>query len=263
MPTAHDNSSELDAFKTPIYKLCEVLVRLRRSPQGYGLRTAMNVPLEELHGILQYDHDGTREQKIEKLRERFLFLSNEMIPSGNELRPMVFIHDEYIHDTNLFREQFVNNGVLRLTYTSRDLEEYQQELTRRTQEQHSATSDITLTPQSSGGIILSKGTKEMRVRRGRDGRNLSASIICLMWGHSVELPTGPVSMDDYERGDFIGYDRLMDELRSISGDENNPEMIARKAVVSAVTRLNTRAEQESVFGKPIFETNDDGLKWVL
>lgn len=264
MPIAHDNSSVLDGFKEPLYKLCERLVQLRRTPQGYGLRTEMSISLSQLRDIMEYEQGNTHD-KIEKLRQHLLLLGREMIPNGAELRPLLVIPDEYVHDAAQFAEQFQSDRVLRMTYTSRDVDEYCRELLRRTQEQHRADAATTLTPQPGGGIVVSKGTKQMCVRRGRNAHNLSANIVSLMWGHPIELSTGEsVSMEDeYERGDHVGYDELIDQLCRVTGGQDDSGSISRREVVSAVTRLNRRAECDAAFGTPIFQTDDVGLRWVL
>lgn len=246
--------------KRLIYKICEFLLEVRRKKPGLG--TKLQVRLQDMETLLEYATSTTSEDKINELGQRLSDLDEERFGDHVDRRVIEILDASILED---FLEKFKANEILLFRCLSQDLEDYILELKRRTQNAISANQlvgSVGLEQIDNGRIRITLDDRVMKINKTKKHNfDLSISMVRLMHGDPVSLNGKNISINNYERGNHISYGDLLGPLRGIEGEPDNQSSINERTIKDAVRNLNPRASKK--LGRPLFEADDEGLRWVL
>lgn len=251
--------------KTLRYQVLELFLNKRR--QTVGLAGTIRIPLQELRCVLEYaktDNEDNRDLnilRIESLADELISLNEEKFGDLLKKRPLInVINKEILNNLPL---HFERGNVLVIECTSKNIEDYILELKNRTRVAMRINGMSELIELSTGGVKIVLGDKEMKINKTKGSNiNLRVCIVKLMYGQSITIPGRIISINDYERGNSICYNDLLESLREIEATEDEAlSKITFDSIYDAIRGLNERSME--IFEHSLFEIDNEGLKWIL
>lgn len=246
--------------KTLIYKICEFFLEIRRKQTGLG--TKLHVRLQEMGNLLEHAISTNDEDRIKELGQRLSFLDEERFGEHMDKRVIEILDISILED---FLKEFKSNETLYFRCSSENLKDYISELKRRTQDAISASGhggSARLEQLDNGRIKILFGNEVMRVNKTKKHTfDLSIHMVRLMYGYPASLNGDDILINNYERGNHITYEDLLDPLRRIEGEEYSQSSISDRSIKDIVRSLNGRALKK--LGHPLFKADGEGLSWAL
>ena len=260
----------IDVYKQPMYKLCDFLMIKRTSREGRGLMTTISFPLVEFNALFDYI-EGSNEEKINEIKSILVVLDDDtVIIDGAEQKIITILNPDIL---NSFLESYQNNELLKIRYTSENVEAYQSKLRKRTEALERKLGGILVETTSSGGALISVGAKVMETRPKNSAEPVGPHIILLLAGNIIPLSSGPISIksyslendgfyDDYERGDSVEIEYLQ-RILSFIKDPGRISVVEKRSITDSIRAINTKSSSEENFGADIFITEGNSVRWVL
>ncbi|MEI8339610.1 MAG: hypothetical protein WCF94_03010 [bacterium] len=245
------------------YKLCELLLSKRRSFSGLG--NTLRISFTDLVPLLEYAQAEDADERIRQLEDELRSLNDELIGPGLDKRVIKIIDEKIL---NSFVSKFrIGTQMIHIRCLSSSIEEYMSELKNRTEVALRQMGIVEIKKMVEGGVIIKIGDKSFKTGKCkiRDA-NIRTNIIKLMFGGPINVGGTMYKLEDYERGNHTSFKDIINIVRKIEGIramtdeiEVSPNEIRR--VRDAARGLNEKSMK--TFGSPLFNLNDEGLKWVL